>query len=209
MKRQSGVENRIFFSLVVSPVCLASFNSSSSIKYTVMAEEYEEFEEATPEEKLRIASHFILSAPNGHVDGVIADVKKLLGAGSLLTTSIIDKLLRQYNKSMCVFAPLADGRNLVCTDHNEVGDLFLDPSTKRLHRFNHRTRVWDEAEDAPLDESDTPHEALRADIEQRLSAYVAKFYVKDDECAYFARDLADGTIVVIISSKCVNLKAYW
>jgi capping protein alpha len=72
----------------------------------------DEFEQASPEEKLKIASHFILSSPNGEVDEVIADVKTLVGDKKLLSDSVVEKLLRQYNVDNYVFAPLAGGNNV-------------------------------------------------------------------------------------------------
>jgi hypothetical protein len=72
----------------------------------------DEFEQATPEEKLRIASHFILSSPNGEVDEVIADVKTLVNDPSLLSEAVIEKLLRQYNVDNYVFAPVTAGQNV-------------------------------------------------------------------------------------------------
>jgi capping protein alpha len=72
----------------------------------------EEFAQASPEEKLKIASHFILSSPNGEVDEVIADVKTLVGDKNLLSDAVVEKLLRQYNVDNYVFAPLPGGANV-------------------------------------------------------------------------------------------------
>lgn len=71
-----------------------------------------DYVQATPEEKLRIASHFILSSPNGEVDEVIADVKTLMSDNQLLSHAVIEKLLKQYNLDNYVFAPLVAGYNV-------------------------------------------------------------------------------------------------
>jgi hypothetical protein len=82
---------------------------NQSLCKDTMAEDYAQ---ASPEEKLRIASHFILSSPNGEVDEVIADVKTLMADSALLSDVVIEKLLKQYNLDNYVFAPLAAGHNV-------------------------------------------------------------------------------------------------
>ena len=43
----------------------------------------EEVEEATPEEKLHIAQHYLLCSPPGQISDVLADVRKLMPDGLL------------------------------------------------------------------------------------------------------------------------------
>jgi hypothetical protein len=53
-----------------------------------MTEEYD-YEEATPEEKLRIASYFLMNSPNGEIDEVLRGRSRSCQAspGSLIASS--------------------------------------------------------------------------------------------------------------------------
>jgi len=166
-------------------------------------------DESSPEEKLRIASHFILSAPNGEVDDIIADVKTLMGSGSMLSDDVLLKLLKEYNTEQYVFAPLESGNNLPCSKFGASGSKFLDPSTGMTYTFDHVRRNWSDEKSAGSVSIDTPASGHRAAIEKALKKYMESFYVNAKEYATAVYDNRDDTITVVISAKKVNLVNYW
>lgn len=94
-----------------------------------MGDEYD-YEEASPEEKLRIASYFLMHSPNGEVDDVLrgtffpanllyvinkhccVDVRKLVNNEKVMSRHNVEAILREYNRSQMLFAPSPKG------DHN-------------------------------------------------------------------------------------------
>ena len=52
---------------------------------------------ATTNEKLKIATHFILSSPHGELKDVISDVKNIVSDNTILTNNFIDNLQKQYH----------------------------------------------------------------------------------------------------------------
>jgi capping protein alpha len=166
----------------------------------------EDFQEATPEERLRIASHFILSSPNGEVDDVIADVKTLMGQKSLLTDNVIEKLLKQYNTENYVFAALPGGKNLPVSKFGHVeGNKYADPSSGQIFQFDHINRKWAEEKTAGPSGSNA---SLRGSIDKAVNGYCGDFYnsPRDFACAIYDKE---DTIVVVISATRVNLGNFW
>lgn len=169
----------------------------------------DEFVEATPEDKLKIASHFILSSPTGEVDDVIADVKTLMGKGSLLTDTVIEKLLKQYNTDNLAFAPLGDdGKNLVVSKYGLVdGNFYLDPSTGKKYEFDHVNRKWNMSS-AQVVATKTPQSNYRSTIESAIKKYMEEFYMNEKENACVVYD-KDGEIIICITAKRVSLGNFW
>jgi len=104
-----------------------------------MAEE--EYEQATPEQKLNIATYFLMSSPSGEIEDVITDVKKLVNDPVTLNEEALVKILANYNTEQLTSAADPDGNSVLVTTYGQVsGDLFLDPNTGRVFRFDHRKR---------------------------------------------------------------------
>jgi len=166
----------------------------------------EDYAQASPEEKLRIASHFILSSPNGEVDEVIADVKTLMSDNSLLSDSVIEKLLKQYNLDNYVFAGLADGHNLPVSKIGHVdGNRYLDPSNGKVNEFDHVARKWNEEKGG---DSHAEGGKFRSEIEKAVKKYMEGFYVNPKEFASAVYE-KDGVVSILISAKRVNLGNFW
>jgi len=164
----------------------------------------------SPEDKLKISSHFILSSPNGEVDDVIADVKTLVGSSSLLTDSVVEKLLRQYNMDNYVFGALDTGKNLLCSKIGLVdGNKYSDPSTGKCYNFDHINRTWTEEKSSETDPSSTKNATMREAIDKAVQKYMDNFYVNPKEYAAAVYDTGDGNIVILLCAKRVNLGNFW
>ena len=75
------------------------------------AEEEEEYEEISAEEKLRIATHFLLSAPAGEARELLEDVRKVVGA-AVLTEAALGNVFRTYNLENHTLAEVRTLRSL-------------------------------------------------------------------------------------------------
>lgn len=171
-----------------------------------MAEDEYEYELATPEQILRIATHFILKSPNGEVDFVVDDVKTLVDE-SVLDEGTILEILRQYNKDQYVFATTPDGDNLMVSEIGYVdGDSFYNPKTGKVYEFDHIARSWSEGTDS---ESKFPDNSFRSPMETALQAYMEDCYVNPDEYSFAVYASSDTELTVIISCERANMRAFW
>jgi hypothetical protein len=98
---------------------------------------------AAAAQKLNIATYFIMSSPTGEVDDVVADVQKLVADDAVLTADALSAILRDYNTEQMIAAmDLSTARPVLVTKHGQVGpDLYLDPATGKVLKFDHRKRV--------------------------------------------------------------------
>jgi capping protein alpha len=171
-----------------------------------MADEENEVQEASPEQKLNISSYFIMSSPTGEVDDVVKDVKKLVGnevLGSNLT-----RILKDYNIEQMVAAKDPDGSPVLVTAHGQIADdLYLDPATGRVIKFDHVSRKFLEFTDKKqvLEESVGKH---RSAINKEISTYVDEQY-KSGKAAAAVYGADSGSITICISATNVHLGAFW
>eukprot|EP00808_Paulinella_micropora_P012250 g17493.t1 len=160
-----------------------------------------------PEQQKTIANYFIMSSPTGEVDEVVNDVKKLAGEG-ILTPDVIKGFLRDYNIEQMTFGPDPSGNKCLVSVHGRVDDeLFLDPSTGQVMKWNHLTRKFTEVTDKKQVLNDNVA-AYRAAIEEEMKNYISTSYKKNKVAmAVYGSD--SGVITVCISAANVNLGNYW
>jgi len=103
----------------------------------------EEYEEATPEQKLSIATYFIMSSPVGELDFVIADTKKLVDSNEILSPTALGKILKDYNVEQMVAVKTNEGKKTLITTHGMVSDNeFVDPNAGKILIFDHLKREF-------------------------------------------------------------------
>lgn len=172
-----------------------------------MSESDEEYEEATPEQKLNIATYFLSCSPTGEIDEVIKDVKALVG-DDILTPAALDKILCNYNVEQMTSATDPDGKGLLVAANGKVSqDEFLDPSTGRVLKFDHKERKFTEVTDRKQVLKDEV-KLYRDKIDDALKGYIDSVY-KTDKCvgAVFGDD--EGNITICLSAKNVHLGSFW
>jgi len=172
-----------------------------------MAEE-ESYEQATPEQKLNIATYFLMSSPSGEIEDVITDVKKLVNDSVVLNEEALVKILANYNTEQLTAATDPDGSSVLVTTYGQVsGDLFLDPNTGRVFRFDHRKRkITEVTEQKQVLKDDIAK--YRSAITTSLSSYIESNY-KEGKCVAAVYGADNGTISVCISAKNVHLGNFW
>jgi capping protein alpha len=165
-------------------------------------------EGASPEAKRNIAAYFISSSPTGEVDEVVSDVKKLVADDEVLSEEFMLKALRDYNVEQLVSGPDPDGNLLLVSAHGQVADdLFTDPATGRVLRFDHRKRKFTEVTDKKvvLDEKVA---GFRSSIEKEIKAYVDGSY-KSNKAVSAVYGADSGQITICISAANVHLGNFW
>lgn len=167
-----------------------------------------EYSEASPETKLNIANYFIQSSPTGEVHDVLLDVAKLVNDPTVLSDGAIKKIMRDYNHDQLQPAKTPDGNMLVVSTYGNLSeDRYVDPSTGKIFKFDHRKHTFAAEEDnkqsCPADVG-----GYRAAIEKSLAEYLSGQY-KKDKCTVTVYGADDGTITVCLSARNVHLPAFW
>jgi len=168
----------------------------------------EDFEEATPEAKLNIATYFIMNSPTGEVQDVVNDASKLLNDNSTLNDTALTKILRGYNLEQLMSVSDPDGNPVLITAHNEVdSNHYYDPTTGRNFKFDHRKQKILEATDKKHS-LDPELNKYRIATAKALDTYIESNYKSSKVVSgVFCSD--KGKIHVCISAKNVNLGNFW
>ncbi|ORX91851.1 F-actin capping protein, alpha subunit [Basidiobolus meristosporus CBS 931.73] len=126
------------------------------------------------EQKIKIASGFLLASPPGEVNDVFNDIRSLIDDDEVLVEGIIDTL-REYNTEQFVTVALPEQeQEVVVCKAGEVDEVhYLDPRSKQVFKFDHlRQTVADLEEHTPDEEM----EPFRAALEEAVDAYCADHY---------------------------------
>jgi capping protein alpha len=165
-------------------------------------------DEASPETKLNIANYFIMSSPTGEVHDVLLDVAKLVNDPSVLSDAAIRKIMKEYNHEQLQPAKTPDGHMLVASTYGFQGDdKYVDPSTGKVYKFDHRKHVFSEEGDGKYSLSESVN-SYRAAIEKSLQEYISGQY-KANKATVTVYGAEDGTITVCLSARNVHLPAFW
>jgi len=169
----------------------------------------EDYEEASPEQKLNIATYFIMSAPTGEVEEVVADVKKLVADDNVLNDEALAKTMRGYNVEQMAAAKDPEGDGLIIVSvHGQVSpNQYVDPATGRVLTFDHRRRQFTEVTEKKQVLNEAVDSYRRA-IQDGVQAYVQGAY-KEGKCAFAVYGADTGAITVAVSAMNVNLANFW
>merc|ERR1719313_607367 len=147
-------------------------------------------------------------SPTGECEEVLSDVSKLVGDKSVLTESVVNGILKDYNQEHMVSAKTPSGEKILVTSHGKVADdMFLDPNTGKVLKFNHRTREFKEDTDQKQVLNDDVN-AYRTAIAKSIAEYSSTQY-KNGKCTSCVYGSDDGKIVVCLSAANVNLDNFW
>ena len=120
-------------------------NPKKKNRNTIMSafadDDEEEYEEISDEEKLKIATHFLLSSPPGEVRELLGDVQKIVPS-SVLGDEQIKGIFRTYNIDQQTLAETTEGEVMLVSKHGEIDDNhYVDPRAGKVYGFNHATQV--------------------------------------------------------------------
>eukprot|EP00042_Codosiga_hollandica_P037726 m.300567 g.300567 ORF g.300567 m.300567 type:complete len:281 (-) comp55212_c2_seq3:1872-2714(-) len=144
-------------------------------------------EQIPNEDKIRIASDFVLHAPPGEFNEVFNDVRVLLGDDQLLKEGAAPAF-RRYNEEQ--FTPCKlDGAatEVLITKHAAQEDgTYLDPRSKQTFTFDHLRKVATNPQPAAIDEDAEPFRAALDTATQEYSeahypAGISAVYAKGND----------------------------
>jgi len=177
-------------------------------------ENEESYSAATDEQKLSIATYFIMSSPVGEVDFVVADTKRLVGNDEILSPETISGILKDYNLEQytSAYVPGEDNKKTLVCSHGQVSDVeYVYPNTGEILNFDHITREFTSKSDKKQEQS--AYEGYRAAIEKSLAGYLDNTYKgnKATTAVYCTPDSSSepGRINIVISASNTKISAYW
>jgi len=181
---------------------------AQGFKSRAMADD-EDYEEASPEQKLNIATYFVMSSPPGEVEEVVTDVKKLVADDNVLSDEALAKIMRGYNVEQMASAKDPEGdSNIIVSVHGQVApNQYVDPATGRVLTFDHRRRQFTEV----TEKKQVLNEAVdsyRRVIQDGVQGYVQGAY-KEGKCALAVYGADTGAITIALSAMNVNLANFW
>lgn len=175
-----------------------------------MSDEDYDYEEATPEEKLKIASHFILRSPNGELHDVIRDLKKLIADPSVLSAENVTSILAQYNTDNFWFSkhPQSEEQLVVAAVAQQENGMFRNPDNNEILAFNHNSQKFTDVSETVTDNLDGPFADNRNAISGAIKKYAKSMFAKGKfATAVFGNE--SGKITIIITAKNLNLSNFW
>jgi len=155
------------------------------------------------EERVKIASGFLLDSPPGEVNDVFNDVRTLIDNDEVLQDGI-NAALEEYNTDQLITVALPDdGREVIVSKYGQVdSEHFVDPKTHQIFKFDHVRLVASEFEVHTIDEATEP---LRTAIEESVEAYIADHY-PNGACAVYG---SDSLVTICIVDNKYNPGNYW
>lgn len=161
--------------------------------------------QATNEEKLQIAQHYLLSSPPGQFNEVLADVRKIVSE-DLLTDALVNGIARVSNLKNSKVVVTPSGKKTVVNQASEIDPThYYDPIDNVTFTINHLTLAT--AEDPVPSNQDENHEDVRAAVQTAVSSYVSGAYQSEQAAGgVFAKD---DKLYVVITGEKNNLKNFW
>jgi len=158
------------------------------------------------EEKVSIASNFILNSPPGELNEVLHDVKVLL-KNSVLLNEVTSSVL-QCNKNQLTRVTVQNiPHPCVISEFNDMGNgNFLDPRSRKCFKYDHLRREASGCDDW---DPDPTTDNWRVPLEKALDDYVLNHYYAGF-CSVFAKK--EGPVVIInacIEGHQFSPKNYW
>jgi capping protein alpha len=165
---------------------------------------------ADSDERIQVASAFVLQSPPGEINDVLNDVRVIVNDDDVLEDGLLPAL-RDYNLAQFILVDVPDANHQTIVsdvarlqDSGEEEERFLDPRSKTSFRFDH-LRL--EASVPRPEESDPASEPLRAALESAALSYLAAHYI-DGVAAIFASQPPSHFTVQIVSNK-YNPSNFW
>jgi len=162
------------------------------------------------DQKLNIATYFLMSSPTGEVDDVVTDVLKLADR-AIVSESAFEKVLKDYNcENMVWAADPEDSKapSILVSAYGQVSaNSYLDANSGRVLTFDHRKRKFTGVSDKKqVLGGDVA--SYRDAISKSVSEYLGKQY-KSGKVVSAVYGADSGQVTICVSAKNVNLANFW
>ncbi|KAG8214455.1 F-actin-capping protein subunit alpha [Butyriboletus roseoflavus] len=169
---------------------------------------------ADSDERIQVASAFVLQSPPGEINDVLngSHVRAIVSDDDILEYGLLPAL-RDYNLAQFILVDVPDTNHQTIvsdvariqdSDEEEQTERFLDPRSKMSFKFDH-LRL--EASGPRLEDPNPEAEPLRAALESTALSYLAAHYI-DGVAAIFASQPPSHFTVQIVSNK-YNPANFW
>ncbi|KAL0074322.1 hypothetical protein F4703DRAFT_1745214 [Phycomyces blakesleeanus] len=161
-------------------------------------------EDISIEDKVKIASGFLLASPPGEVNDVFNDVRTLVDDDKALESGILTTLEEYNTEQLITVIPPGLDYEVIVSKHGKVDlDRYLDPRSKKSFQFDHIRLVATELKDHT---EDLPIEDFRAAVETEARKYVNDHY-PNGVCSVYGLD--ENNIAIAIVDNKYNPNNYW
>jgi len=164
----------------------------------------------TAEQKMSIATYFVMSSPTGELNDVVKDVTKLVSDPATLTDEAMTRIIKEYNHEQMAFAPhptQADQFALVSAFGYMADGRYFNPVTNQAMTFDHKSGRFTAAADSKST-VDAGLNKYRAAVQKAVDGYIETSYKAGKVCAMvYAGD--SGRLTICISAKNVHLGNFW
>lgn len=165
-----------------------------------------DYSEQIPDnEKVRIVSNFIKSAPPGEFNEVFNDVRVLLGNDQLLKEGA-SNAFSEYNTEQFTPAKVGEDLVLVTSAGKLEGSRFLDPRGKRSFKYDHLRKEASDVQSASVDSKAEPY---RASLDKAMQAYVKQHYPEGVVTVYGSSTGANIKLTICLEDHKFSPQNFW
>jgi len=152
-----------------------------------------------PSQTVEIASEFILDAPPGELQDVLADVKALVSEDSPILDGLAPAI-EKYNKEQLLAVKLPGGSGkAVISEYNSLGDgRFFDVGSQSSFAFDHATQKASDVRSYSL-ESQNSH--LIQSLLQAVGPHVSEHYPSEPAFGVFPVNNDSAAAILVVGNK--------
>lgn len=172
-------------------------------------------DEYTPEQKAKIARHFLYVTPHGEVNDIVKDLKKIVKPSSIISDQWLNDSMSEYNKRRFEIAS-GDNSKVICCPQAEVEpNKYLHPDKKIVCSINPVSQKIVSESDASALVGTGKNEEYREAIGGKLKEYLSAYYEDGSSPNSVAKGTGSvyvspqGQIAIVISYKNLNTNNYW
>jgi len=164
----------------------------------------------TAEQKLQIATYFVMSSPTGELSDVAKDVTKLVQDPATLTDDALTKIIKEYNHEQMAFGPTPgkpDGTMAMVSTYGLTADgKYYNPQLNATLTFDHKQQKFTGSGDGKV-VGDPAINKYRAATQKALDSYLDNSYKAGKVCGVVY--VSEGRLVICVSAKNVHLGNFW
>jgi len=172
-------------------------------------------DEYTPEQKARIARHFVTVAPHGEVQDLLKDLRKICDKNITNDAWVVD-VMTEYNKKRFVVCQ-GDSTKIICCPQGEVGaNKYLSPDKKLICEIDPLKQKITSEKDGSSIAVSGEIESYRVAIAKQLKEYLSNHYEDGTNNpnstargAGVVYASAEGQIAIVLAFTNINTNNYW